>query len=183
MRGGFQVSAGGMNDFEIRLLGTSVVGMLARPWVADVVAASLRSHFEGSLRLLVESTATRTFAHVLAPHPPFLYAGGLSACWPGCDIFDVAARKLEISVDEWAERMDTQLRAVNERVLAAVDEILIEHPDAVIVLFSDHGGRYDLDLDEVHRSFLAARTPGHPGLFADEPHPHAVLRLIDATYP
>jgi hypothetical protein len=183
MRGGWQVSAGGLNDFEVRLLGTSIAGMMTREWTADVVAGSLRGHFEESLRLMVESTASRTFAHVLAPHPPFLYAGGLSACWPGCDIFDVAASKLEISVDEWADRMDGQLRAVNERVLAAVDQLLGDHPDAVIVLFSDHGGRYDLELDEVHRSFLAARTPDHPGLLADEPHPHAVLRLIEATYP
>ena len=48
----------------------------------------------------------------------------------------------------------------------AIDEILAERSDAVIVLFSDHGGRMSLPGDEVHHSFLAARTPGNARLFA-----------------
>ena len=171
MRGGRQLTAGGMNDFEVRLLGTSLVGALARDWAASLVANSLREHFEGSLRLMVASDSSRTFTHVLAPHPPFLYAGGVAACWPGCNIFDVAADRLEISVDEWANRMDGQLEAVNARVISALDAIIERDPDAVIVLFSDHGGRYDVDLPEVHHTFLAARTPGNPRLFEAEPHP------------
>ena len=147
------------------------------------MADSLRAHFEGSLRLMVASDSARTFTHVLAPHPPFLYAGGVAECWPGCNIFDVEASKLGISVEEWAGRMNGQLAAVNARVLAAVDEIIESDPDAVIVLFSDHGGRYDVGLDEIHHTFLAARTPGNPRLFEAEPHPHALLRLTLEAYP
>ena len=183
MRGGRNASAGGMNDFEVRLLGTSLVGALARDWAATFVADSLQAHFEGTLRLMVASDAPRTFAHVLAPHPPFLYAGGVADCWPGCNIFDVEASKLDMSVDEWSERMEGQLEAVNSRVLAAVDAILDRDSEAVIVLFSDHGGRYDVDLPEVHHTFLAARTPGGPRLFEDEPHPHALLRRTLEAYP
>jgi hypothetical protein len=40
-----------------------------------------------------------------------------------------------------------------------------------------------MDSEEVHRSFLAARTPEHPGLFKEEPHPYAILRLLDEAYP
>ena len=58
-------------------------------------------------------------------------------------------------------------------LLEAVDEILAERSDAVIVLFSDHGGRHAVPGDEVHHSFLAARTPGNSRLFDAEPHPHA----------
>lgn len=183
MRGGANASAGGMNDFEIRLVGASLIGKLARDSAASVVADSLRTHFERTLQLLVESPSARTFAHVLAPHPPFLYADGISACWPDCNIFDVSTEKLRISRAQWADQMSAQLEAVNARLLAAVDTILAEHPDAVIVLFSDHGGRMDVESEEVHRSFLAARTPGHPGLFEEEPHPHAILRIVSGAYP
>jgi hypothetical protein len=61
---------------------------------------------------------------------------------------------------------------------ASVDALVEADPDAVIVLFSDHGGRYGSEGDESHRSFLVAQNPGHPDLFADEPHTHAVLRLV-----
>jgi hypothetical protein len=183
MRGGAQVSAGGINDFEIGLIGASMVGALAPQAVAPLIADGLRFHFERSLELMVASSSRHTFVHVLPPHPPFIYADGISACWPRCSIFDVTARGLEISKSEWAEQMDVQLAAVNAMLLEAVDKILTERRDAVIVLFSDHGGRMGLPGDEVHHSFLAARTPGNARLFDNEPHPHAVLRVISEAYP
>ena len=183
MRGGANVSAGGMNDFEIGLVGASIIGALAPGVATPLIADSLRFHFERSLELMVASSSRHTFVHVIAPHPPFIYADGISACWPGCSIFDVTAVGLGISKAEWAEQMDVQLHAVNGMLLEAVDEILAERRDAVIVLFSDHGGRMGLPGDEVHHSFLAARTPGNARLFATEPHPHAVLRVISEAYP
>lgn len=182
MRGGQQLTAGGMNDFEVGLLGMSIVGSLARDWAANWVADSLKEHIEGSLHLVVASDSTRTFAHLIAPHPPFLYAGGVAECWPGCGIFEVTPSSLGMSVEEWASRMNGQLGAVNARVLAAVDEILETHPDAVIVLFSDHGGKFN-GRPEMHHTFLAARTPGNSRLFEVEPHPHALLRLTLEAYP
>lgn len=35
---------------------------------------------------------------------------------------------------------------------------------------------------EWYRTFLVARTPGHPGLFASDPSPTAVLRELMAAY-
>jgi len=182
-RGGDHWSAGGINDFEAHLLGASALGMVAPGFTANVVGDSLRGHFEGSLELIAAAEADRVFAHLIAPHPPFLYAGGVSPCWPGCDIFDVSAETLGISVEEWADRMRAHLPAVNERVLRMIDDVLAKRPDAVIVLFGDHGARYGHDAAELHRPFLAARTPQRADLFAAEPHPHAILRLVTEAYP
>ena len=93
MRGGANVSAGGINDFEVGLIGASVVGALAPRVVAPLIAGSLRYHFERSLELMVASSSRHTFVHVLPPHPPFIYADGISACWPRCSIFDVTASR------------------------------------------------------------------------------------------
>ena len=182
-RGGMHLSAGVINDFEIGIVGASVIGSVAADWAAGVVGSGLRSHFEASLELVTGSSSRRVFAHLMAPHPPFVYADGVATCWPGCGIFEANADELGISTREWGEQMARNLPAVNERILATIDELLAADPDTVIVLFSDHGGRYGAEGDEWHRSFLAARTPGHPTLFADEPHPHALLRLIGSAYP
>ena len=57
--------------------------------------------------------------------------------------------------------MKLQLDELNRLVLEALDRIQEVDPDAVVVLFSDHGIRYSLeDLDEHYRILLAARTPG-----------------------
>jgi hypothetical protein len=54
----------------------------------------------------------------------------------------------------------------------------------VIVLFSDHGARYSLEMQETEwpRSFLAARTPDHPNLFGESPAPTILLRTLLDTY-
>ena len=55
-------------------------------------------------------------------------------------------------------------------------------PDAVVVLWSDHGLRYSLsNTDEHFKSFLAARTPGADGLLRDQ-SPVNLLREIFANY-
>ncbi len=53
----------------------------------------------------------------------------------------------------------------------------------MIVLFSDHGGRADrADEAELHRSFLAARTPDHPELYAANPEAEEVIRTLLGAY-
>ena len=43
MRGGANASAGGMNDFEIRLIGASLIGKVARDLGTPLVANSLEA--------------------------------------------------------------------------------------------------------------------------------------------
>ena len=104
MRGGRHVSAGGMNDFEIRLLGTSIVGAVAPKLAADRSVPTHRP-FRGVAGPHGHEPGQARVRPRARPHPPFLYAGGVSDCWPGCDIFDVNADKLEMSEAEWADRM------------------------------------------------------------------------------
>ena len=189
MRGGQHLAPGGITEMEAHLLGQSIIGELAPDLGRAIIADGLRHHLEQGLELLSTTDATRVFAHLMAPHPPYLYEanGGprpIQDCWPRrCRVFDNAIEQVFITLDEWTTGMQAQLATENGMFLDAIDAILERQPDAVIVLFSDHGARYSYRVpDEWRRSFLAARTPGKPDLFADEPHPHAVLRLIEEAY-
>jgi len=103
--------------------------------------------------------------------------------WPECEVFANARQTLGLTREEWAAGMTGNMAYLNRRLIEAVDAILVRHPGATIVLFSDHGGRLDTeDMDEWHRSFLAARTSS-PRLFADEPRPDALLRLLGYRSP
>lgn len=98
-------------------------------------------------------------------------------------MFNGTMESLELTRIEWASGMDGNLRYLNGRVLDAIGTIVSREPDAVIVLFSDHGGRRTpSEPEEWHRSFLAARTPGHPDLFIGDPGPDEVLRTVLAAY-
>lgn len=187
LRHGPRIDPGGPNDFEIELIGQSAVGVLVPDWAWALFVDGLRDRVDRTLALTAERSEPRIFAHVMAPHPPFLYGAEGSArtprwCWPDCGLFTNFIEDLRVSREQWASGMAPQIEGLNRRLLETVDDLIARHPDAVIVLFSDHGGRTArADLDEWHRSFLAARTPGHPELFADAPRPDAVIRtLLDA---
>jgi hypothetical protein len=180
--GSTDIGPGGINDFEIDLLSTSLVGQF--DWVGNLVMDSLRRRLDRSLAALKTTTETRVFAHLLAPHTPFLYdVDGLPLpppeCWPGCDMFDIVIERLDITVDEWVAGIAGNLRYLNSRMIDVVDTLIATHPDAVIVLFSDHGGRFTFqDPEEWHSVFLAARTPSVPDLYSEDPRPGAVLSTL-----
>lgn len=161
------LNPGGPTIFEAALL----QGSLAAPLTGEYVMDGLRSQLNRSLDVLATTDQPRVFAHLLAPHLPFLYDGdkprGMPECWPNCN-------PLDMPVD--SEEVGGYLEWLNPRLLETIDAILSNHPTAAIILFADHGGRFDRnDPDEGYRVFFAARTPGQPGLFADSPHPRSVL--------
>jgi hypothetical protein len=185
---GRHLTPGGPNDFEADLLGRSIIGTVAPDVGWAFLLSGLRGGLDSALDLATSTDDPRVFVHLMVPHRPFLYGPDGSTdvprpCWPECQVFADSMQDLGITRAQWKEGMTEQLDALHPRLLRAVDEILADEPDAVIVLFSDHGGRMDeADRDEWHRTFLAAHTPGHPGLFDDSPRPDTIIRTLVEAY-
>jgi hypothetical protein len=173
------LNRGGASMFELTLVRRSAFGWFAGDWMMG----RLRLHLDRSINAIANSDHQHVFAHLMAPHTPFLYAADEPSetpkCLPKCDIVAITVKDLGITTEEWAEGIGDYLTWLNRRVIEMVDSILSRRPDAEIVLFSDHGGRFDSEnTDEWDRSFLAARTPGRPGLFSDAPHPGSILARL-----
>ena len=164
-----------VTDFEAHLIGRSLAPYLARDQLRAWIAHTLEGRIDASLDHLA-TTPGPLFVHLMAPHPPFI---GGPECWPDCHFFQNFAVRQGISAEEWWERLGTSLPSLNAALLDAVDAVIERDAAATIVLFSDHGGRATEDeMDEWFRTLLVARTPGHPELFASDPRPDAILRLI-----
>jgi hypothetical protein len=190
---GHHIQHGGVNTFEDNMLAESIFGQVVKAAFPYLLTDSLRAHFEQSVDSLVslaDPDAHRlVLAHLFQPHLPFLWdAAGepvpAPSFWPRENIFAAQIETMGMSLADYSAAMEGDLATLNPKLLAMVDEIVTRDPDGVIVLFSDHGARYSLDLrqTEWYHSFLAARTPGHPNLFAEEPVPTAILRLLLPTY-
>lgn len=188
MEAGPHIPTAGPTDLETRLVAESALGVLAPDLAWNVLIGSLRASVDAELATVATTDYRRIFAHVMDPHPPFLYPWGDPPtiprwCWPRCGIYAHTFAELGTTHEAWAEGMAAQIEGLNARLLTTIDQVLERDPDAVIVLFSDHGGRADTaDTAELHRSFLAARTPGHPGLYGDAPLAANVIRVLLAAY-
>lgn len=148
----------GINDYEIALLGSSVFAELSDGLVMD----ALRSRLDASLDTLAGTEKTRVFAHLMAPHTPYLYGSDgeplpIQSCWPDCQVFTIDPG---LTDRERIDGLSGTLDYMNRRLLETVDDVITKRPNATILLFSDHGGRFSPDdTDEWYRTFYAARDP------------------------
>ncbi|MCH8983300.1 MAG: hypothetical protein IH943_04255 [Acidobacteria bacterium] len=176
------LNPGGPTVFEEGLLRNSLFAYL--PGASTFVADGLRLQLDRSIETISTTDEPRVFAHLLAPHTPFLYdASGnpqpLPPCWPNCNPFDLDLDALGMSLDDWAAGMEGNISFLNDRVIEMIDATMDGHPDAAIVLFSDHGGRYDKpETAEWYETLLAARTPHHPMMFSGDPRPGSIIQTF-----
>jgi hypothetical protein len=99
-------------------------------------------------------------AHVTCPHPPFVFDENGEAVTPTGE-FNFADGNHYIggsSREEYIQGYLKQLRFVNGKALALVDEILARSPEPpVIILQSDHGPGSRLDWNSVENTYLKER--------------------------
>ena len=190
---GHHIQHGGVNTFEDNMLAESAFAPIVKTFLPYLLTDSLRDHFTGSvasLISLVDPNAHRlVLAHLFQPHLPFLWKADGSPTrvpfyWPRVNIFAAQIETMEMSLRDYSASMKGDLATLNPKLLAMVDAIVAKDPGAVVVLFSDHGSRYSLalKLTEWYHSFLAARTPGHPHLYAGDPKPVNLLRALIPIY-
>jgi hypothetical protein len=184
---GPHIDPGGATTFDGELLGLSVAGVAAPDLAWALLRSGLDARLENALAVMASGSHERLFVHLLSPHPPFLHdangqTSGPRLCWPHCHLLPTIEH-MGISREAFASGMAASLNVLNRRLLETIDEVIDDEPQAVIVLFGDHGARVsESDRDEWHRPFLASRTPGHALLFAEAPRPDMIMRTLLETY-
>lgn len=189
------VNEGRLTGFEVALISTS-------PWTAlfgeQVGGALLEAHRDTTVTALehlsdlaegVDAAPQFVFTHVESPHPPFALQWGngpadVQDCFPVlCSLWAPATEQLGISFDEYRALLARELTVLNGLVIQAVQRVVNADPEAVVVVFSDHGIRYSYDDRGEHLEILfAARTPGATGLYPADAHPVNLLRVFLAEY-
>lgn len=99
------------------------------------------------------------FAHILAPHPPFVFGENGEPVKSNGDfgLMD-GAQWMDITRDEYRENYRRQLIFVNEKARETIDEILSNSPEpTIIVLQADHGPGSRLDWENPDEVFLKER--------------------------
>jgi hypothetical protein len=164
-------SNGHVSDFEIAILGESLVG----PLLGDMIMDDLRSRLNDELRDLAgladPSVQRVVLVHLMAPHPPFLWdqegeRTKTPACWPqSCHLFVSAAEYLGLPLDVYVRQMRAQVAHLNGLVEASISSVVERDPTGIVVVMSDHGSRYSIaDHEENYRNLFAIRSSAESGL-------------------
>lgn len=185
------------NEFEFAALSASGLGAVVELLVPDLMDSAYRARLVETLAIVmseVERGAPRPrllVAHFPAPHQPFAYdsrGDGLSIDWLSNPVSGFSYR----------EDRDAKLRALTEYIqwtnfalLPILDETVARHPDAIVIVMSDHGTDIDFRWDDLRwaevgavdarervANLFASRTPRWPGLFGDDPVTSNVLPTI-----
>ena len=182
------VGSTGVSLFEHQLLERTALRGVAMPLILE----GYRERTLSGLRLLTDAStdprSTFAYVHVLSPHVPFVFdrQGRIPTlrCTDECSRFRIHVEDSGLSERAFAKAYSDQVDYLNHAMLQVVGQIIDRTPDAIIVLFSDHGSRASQSPDvEWFDTFFAARTPGHPALFPDDARPIEVFpRLFNAYF-
>lgn len=185
------IDDGGVTEFELALAQLGGIRLLLpdlqRAVFVDSHRDRVRHTFSELSRLALENADQPRFilAHVMAPHPPYVFSGdGRDAapfgCYPlECSLWDHGERY----GDEVYAAARRQIEFVNAAVLDFAETIQSAGGDHVVVIMSDHGHRHDKqDRIENVRSLFMARTPDGSLVFPDDVSPVNVLPRIANVY-
>jgi hypothetical protein len=174
---------GQVNEFELHLMRSTLLLDLVDGLAPDFLSEQHRQRLLSAYRH-IELEAARAvpfprflFVHVVGPHMPAVFDADGNPLraentfnWYSDTIIDRG-----VDAAEFGRQYVGQLRYLDELTVAAVERIVSADPEAVVIVFSDHGSRSRLnihepaasDFDEALANLFAARTPGHEQLFPD----------------
>jgi hypothetical protein len=168
----------GLDEVEAAAIAMTPLAAVPLP-VGDPYAAHGRRIMEAfdSLEAFTqESASTFVFAHVLAPHAPFVLARDGSPLARAARPFTYTEAVANMSDEEYAYGYGEQTRYVLDRMLRVVDTALSRPgPKPVVVIHGDHGPTVRLPNDRVSEKAVTERME----IFAAYLFPDAE----DALYP
>jgi hypothetical protein len=148
-----------LNSFQNELINTTPLTLLSK--------IQYRLHRERILYTLDHlvdaarvSSPIFVIAHVIAPHPPFVFGANGEPRQPDLPftLMDGTHFMMGSTKEEYTTGYRDQLAFITARLLDAVDQILLRSPEPpIIVLQSDHGPGSMLDWNSVHNAYLPER--------------------------
>jgi hypothetical protein len=184
------IDVGAVTEFELAVLQATVLPLLLPewfgPWLADVHRSGIHRAFAelGQLADEPRKSPRLVFAHMIVPHPPYLFAadGDPVDPWPcfptTCTLWDAGYAYGDAN----HARAVAQIQYINELTLE-VAQRWASAGNAAVIVFSDHGQRLDLaDEDEMLANLTLSYTPDRPGLFSDDVTPVNMIPVLLNTY-
>ena len=155
-----------LNEFELLLLRTTIL----RPYIdfktREIVEASRldsylyqnhRQRIHSIFQLLEEIPTWDgdyfVFAHIISPHPPFIFGPEGQALTPRWEFTLQDASDFPGTTEEYITGYSAQSRYINKLVLILVTQLITESENPpIIIIQGDHGPRAFMDWESVNQT-------------------------------
>lgn len=182
-----------ITNYEISLLQSTRLAAILDIVAPGFIYEQHRQRLEGALDDLVSVAAEPTssprfvWTHLISPHPPFVYTpdGDVPAePTPQRELGNRPEHDDDVDPAWFADRYIGNVVHISKLVRSAVEQIIASDPNAVIVVWSDHGSNmhYDLaddgpenDYAERYGNLFAVRAPGVGDLYTSPVVPLNIL--------
>jgi len=128
------------------LIRTSIAGYFVERWaeaeLRQVTLCTLNKFPESGN---VFSDPTFVWAHVMLPHPPWIFGPNGEEITPGNPLLITDNPEFRESGWEPRQQYIQQLQFANKKTVQAVDKILENDPFSIIIIQGDHGTAWELD--------------------------------------
>ena len=122
----------------------TLLNRLENPWQYLVRRNLTLYAFDQLPKLTEHGSPLFVFAHIVAPHPPFVLGEHGEAVYPRRPYLftdGVAFMKSGITPEEYIDGYRKQLSFVNTRMKQIIDAILAASPNSIIIIQADHGSK------------------------------------------
>lgn len=154
-----------VSRFEGLLLSSSILTLISEQVDLGIYLPTYKSHrelirnfFDQIIRVPELHSPKLVFAHILAPHPPFVfdqYGSDLLPIYP-YTIWD--ANEYPGELEEYRDGYTGEIEYLNSLLMGAINTILNKSPDPpIIILQGDHGSGVFTDLSSVANTCLRER--------------------------
>ena len=159
------LSAGDLNEFEALLLSSSLVGVVAETSGMELPLASYETHRRyvlfslETLKEVPEIPGPKfVFAHILSPHPPFIFDSEGDFAPPDYPYSSWDASLFPGAKDQYITGYTDQMMFINQKLTGVINSILENSAVApVIIIQGDHGPGAYYDMLQLNDSCLSER--------------------------
>jgi hypothetical protein len=149
-----------INLFQNEVLNLTPLSLILLDYQYNIHRARIENAFDTIPAFSIDGQPTLVFAHIINPHPPFVFDADGNPKRPGrwYTIFDADTFFEYGSQDEYILGYTDQVTFVNRQVLEMVDEILARSEiPPIIILQADHGPGLMFEFENLENSYLPER--------------------------
>ncbi len=149
-----------LNSFQHETINMTPLSLVLIDYQYDYHRSRITNAFQRLPEVALDGQPTLVFAHLISPHPPFVFDAAGNPIRPNrwYTVFDADDFLAYGSREEYLRGYRDQLEYVNQQVLTMVDRILAnaEGP-VVIILQADHGPGSMFNFASLEESYLPER--------------------------